>query len=68
MNDNLLRLRFQKYKFDPTNKQDMLRYKQFTKTGSWGNGGCPYLLEWPWLTIPAMIAHKISEHTLEQMQ
>ena len=67
MTSSVLQSKFQKRKFNASDNQDMMRYKQFVKTGKWGDSGCPYLLEWPWLNIPAMISHKISEHTMEQL-
>jgi homoserine acetyltransferase len=29
------------------------------RTGSWGHDGCPYVLEFPYLTIPDMIKDKL---------
>lgn len=62
-----LRQRFPKRVFDVTNKQDLTMYKHYIKEHSWGKNGCPFELEWPWLSIPDMIAHKISEHAVEKL-
>ena len=56
-----LNKRFPKRQFDATNKKDLQIYKQFLDTHSWGADGCPFELEWPWLSIPDMINHKIAE-------
>ena len=62
-----LRQQFPKRYFDVTDKKDLSMYKQFITTRSWGERGCPFELEWPWLSIPDMIAHKISEHAVEKL-
>jgi hypothetical protein len=62
-----LKHRFPKRYFDVKNKTDLSIYKQFITTRSWGDTGCPFELEWPWLNIPDMIAHKISEHAVEKL-
>jgi hypothetical protein len=69
MGNTLLRLRqrFPKRVFDVTNKTDLAIYKHYIKEHSWGDTGCPFELEWPWLSIPDMIAHKISEHVVEKL-
>jgi hypothetical protein len=61
----LFKRRFSKRFFDVTSKEDLSVYKQFITTRGWGINGCPFELEWPWLSIPDMIAHKISEHAVE---
>ena len=69
MGDTLFHLRqqFPKRFFDVTNRKDLLMYKQFITTYSWGNTGCPFELEWPWLNIPDMIAHKIAAGAVENL-
>lgn len=66
MSNTLLHLcqRFPKRVFNVTDNQDLALYKHYIQTHSWGNNGCPFELEWPWLTIPDMIAHKISAHVV----
>ena len=51
---------FPKRKFDVNSKDDLRLYKQFLETKGWGTP-CPFELEWPWLSIPDMISHKIAE-------
>lgn len=58
---NLLSQKFPKRQFDATNKKDLQVYKHFLDTRSWGSNGCPFELEWPWLSIPNMINHKIAK-------
>jgi len=53
--------------FDPNNQEDLKIYKKFLETGSWSQKPCPFFLEWPWLTIPHMINHKITESVLEKI-
>lgn len=52
---------FTKRKFDVNSKDDLRVYKQFLETKGWGKTPCPFELEWPWLSIPDMISHKIAE-------
>jgi hypothetical protein len=58
---------FAKRKFDPTKKADLAVYKTFITTGSWGETPCPFEAEWPYLTIPGMLAHKISEYAVRNI-
>lgn len=50
--------------FDPSFEDDIKVVKHFLKTGSWGNAGCPFFLEWPYLDIPSMLKDKITRYTL----
>ena len=52
---------FTKRKFDVNSKDDLRVYKHFLETKGWGKTPCPFELEWPWLSIPDMISHKIAE-------
>lgn len=61
------RQNFPKRVFDVANKEDLTTYKYYITNYSWGPTGCPFELEWPWLTIPDMIAHKISEYTVNNI-
>lgn len=45
--------------FNENSKKDMALAKQYFQTLSWGKGGCPFILEFPYLTIPHMIQDKI---------
>jgi hypothetical protein len=53
--------------FDTADKNDLKIYKNYLKTHSWSKYGCPFELEWPWLNIPDMIAHKISMRAVEEL-
>jgi hypothetical protein len=48
-----------KRKFDVNNKRDIELYKNFLITRRWGATGCPFVLEFPHLTIPDMIKDKM---------
>lgn len=52
----------QKRFFNPKSKKDLDHFKQFINTHSWGNGGCPFFLEFPYSTIPDMIKDKMVHH------
>jgi hypothetical protein len=42
--------------------------KKYLHTRSWGNQGCPFYLEWPYLDVPNMIKDKITEYTLKGLK
>ena len=48
-----------KRKFDINDKKDVDLYRRFLATYSWGHSGCPFELEFPYLTIPDMIKDKL---------
>lgn len=56
--------KFDKRLFNPKNKEDIKVYKEFLVTGRWGQYGCPFILEWPYLTTPDMIKDKIIQEYL----
>ena len=62
-----LNARFPKRQFDVSNKEDLRAYKHFLATRSWGEKGCPFELEWPWLSIPDMINHMIAEDVVKKV-
>jgi|FreactcultuFSWF8_1027224.scaffolds.fasta_scaffold04227_3 hypothetical protein len=62
-----LNQRFPKRRFDVNNKEDLRAYKNFLANRSWGNNGCPFECEWPWLNIPDMIAFKIAENVVSKV-
>ena len=64
---NKLNARFPKRVFDVNSKEDLKSYKNFLATRSWGKEGCPFELEWPWLTVPDMINHKIAENAVSKL-
>ena len=45
--------------FDPKSKADMAVVKKFMKNMAWGPQCCPFYLEYPYITIPAMLKDKI---------
>jgi len=46
--------------FDVNNERDIETARQFFLTYSWRHeGSCPFTLEYPHLTIPDMIKHKL---------
>jgi len=49
----------QRVLFDASNKEHVQVYRKFIVDRKWGSVGCPYELEWPYLTIPDMIKDKI---------
>lgn len=48
-----------KHHFNVENKKDVEMYRTFLSTGAWGREGCPFTLEYPYLTIPDMIKDKL---------
>jgi len=54
--------------FDAGSSEDLRDYKAFLETGSWSPWGCPFQLEWPWLSIPHMINQKIAEHVTKKVR
>lgn len=54
----------QKRFFNPRSKQDIDAYRKFLKTNGWGNGGCPFFLVFPYMTVPHMIQDKIIHNVL----
>jgi hypothetical protein len=55
-----------KREFDPGNKQDLLVYKQFLETGSWSTG-CPFVVEWPFLSVIGCIEDKIVKYHIDSL-
>ena len=52
-----------KRKFKYTN-QDIEDCKNFFRYKKWGDSGCPFYLEWPYLTIPDMLKSKLTKYYL----
>ena len=55
---------YNRRKFDPTKRQDVEDYKYFLNNNHWKDG-CPFWLEWPYLTIPDMIKDSIVRNLLK---
>jgi hypothetical protein len=53
-----------KRKFEGS-KEDIEITKSFLVKKQWGNKGCPFYLEWPYLTIPDMLKDKLTRHYLQ---
>ena len=64
---NKLHQMYPKRAFDAGSKEDLKLYKHFLATRSWGDKGCPFQLEWPWLSVPDMIAHKVAESVVAKV-
>lgn len=54
----------QKRFFNEKSKKDLAIAKHFFKNHSWGTEGCPYILEYPYLTVPDMIRDKLIHKSL----
>ena len=50
--------------FDPMKKKDITAARYFVEKHSWGNDGCPFILEYPYITIPDMIRDKLIHKSL----
>lgn len=46
-------------KFDPNSEEDVRRAQEFFNDFTWGEDGCPFLLERGYDNIPEMMAKKI---------
>lgn len=57
---------WQKRFFNPSKKEDILEYKYFLENSKWKTN-CPFILEWPHLTITNMIQSLLIEHYIETM-
>lgn len=53
----------QKRLFNPKSKEDLIAYKNFLKKG-WGANCCPFILDFPYASIPHMIQDKIIHNVL----
>ena len=52
-------LRKQKRYFDINNKADIELYRHYLINNAWGGNGCPFILEFPSLTVPDMIKDRL---------
>lgn len=59
--------RYERRKFCVELTEDLLTYQRFLENKSWGAGGCPFILEWPYETIPGMIHDKIVRRWLDSI-
>lgn len=65
MNKTLEGLRKQKRYFDINNKVDIELYRQYLINNAWGSNGCPFILEFPSLTVPDMIKDRLIKKFLK---
>ncbi len=58
----------EKITFDPTNKKHRSQFAMFLRSGKWESTvrGCPFKLEWPFLTIPDMCKNKLVQFYTSQ--
>lgn len=54
----------QKRFFNAKSKKDIAEYKNFLRSGGWGDNGCPFFLVFPYSTVPHMIQDKIIHSVL----
>jgi len=57
--------RKQKRYFNIDDKKDVEQYRQFLINNSWGDKGCPFILEFPHLTVPDMIKDRLIKKFLK---
>jgi len=50
--------------FNEKSKEDIEAARGFFRDHKWGNHGCPFLLEYPYITIPDMIKDKLIHKSL----
>ena len=51
--------------FDVNSKKDIAIFAEFMKKSAWGPDRCPFVLEYPYLSIPDMIKAKIINKMLK---
>ena len=50
-----------KREFNPADPMDLAEYRHYLKNGGW-KASCPFELQWPYTSVPYMIAEQISEY------
>lgn len=45
--------------FDIDSEEDLDAFREFLVNSRWGLSGCPFLLEYPYVSVPDMIKDKI---------
>jgi hypothetical protein len=55
--------RYKRY-FDINSKEDVELYRNFLMTSGWGDP-CPFILEFPYLTVPDMIKDRLIKKFLK---
>jgi hypothetical protein len=54
----------QKRFFNEKSKRDISLARYFFDNHSWGDSGCPFILEYPYMSIPDMIKDKMIHKSL----
>jgi len=65
MNNKLESFFSNKRNFSAHSKEDMKLAKLFLSKNMWGQKGCPFYLEWPYVDMPSMLKDKITKHYLK---
>lgn len=52
--------------FNPTDPKDLEEYQYFVNNARWRDG-CPFIMDWPFLTVPDMIRYRLVEEYLDSM-
>lgn len=55
----------ERVRFDPTLVAHRAAYRTFANVGRW-TGGCPFKLEWPFLTVPALCQSRVLDYYFTQ--
>ena len=55
-----------KQMFDPANPRHIKTYKSFIRNNKWSKP-CPFVLEWPYNSIPDMIKNKLIQKYIDSM-
>ena len=61
----LTQVQRQRVRFSPDDKKHVEAYRHFLVKRKWETPGCPFELQWPYLSIPDMIKDKIINHYLK---
>ena len=61
----LAQVQRQRIKFSADDRKHVGQYRNFLVNNKWDVPGCPFELEWPYLTIPDMIKDKIFNYYLK---
>ena len=61
----LARFQRQRVQFNVDDRKHIDHYRNFLVNHKWDVPGCPFELEWPYLSIPDMIKDKIINHYLK---
>jgi len=51
--------------FNVNSKEDISVFTEFIKKSAWGPNCCPFILEFPFLSVPDMVKSKIVNFTLK---